>query len=633
MDENTSNNQDSVTIRVLPEELINKIAAGEVVERPASVIKELIENSLDANSKNITIELKDSGKELIKIKDDGNGMTKEDTKLSLLRHATSKIKTDDDLFNIATLGFRGEALASIAAVSKLTIITKKRHSLEGYKIESVGGQIISGGICAATPGTSVEIKDLFWNTPARKKFMKTDYVELRHCIDIVTRYALLHHNISFKLIHDGRMLLHAPATLDQKQNLLSIYGRDLEKELLTVEFMDEEAGVEITGFIAKPLAAKTDKSYQSYFVNNRYVKNQIIQNAVYDAYHSLLFVGRHPVAVLKLNVNPRTIDVNVHPQKTEIKIEQKDLIYAAMLRAVKTALEKNSLVPTGNVESTQIILEANVPKPILPDTPKYQFEKSEQTIFEELESKIKNTDFVVAEANTETSEETTNSEQSSISETTETNEKSKFVLQTDKVVNIESSIKLPEMRILGQIHKTFFIAETPGGMLLIDQHVVQERVLYEKYMQEYLNKHVDVQHLLKPEIVSLTAMQSVTVLKHLDTLKGLGFDLQHFGGNDFSLGTIPTLLGRVQAKDLLHIVIKELAEGKVTELERIQEEIITMMACRASVKAGDVMTIPQITKLLKELSECRLPYTCPHGRAILIKITAEDLEKKFLRHG
>lgn len=621
-------------IRILPEELINKIAAGEVVERPASVIKELIENSLDAGAKNITIEIKNAGQDLIKIKDDGSGMSKEDVMMSLLRHATSKIQTSDDLFNIATLGFRGEALASIAAVSKLTITTKQKDDLEGYKIESIGGQIISEGICAATTGTSIEVKELFWNTPARKKFLKTNSVELRHCIDIVTRYALLHHNISFKLIHDNRMLLHAPATDDQKQNLLSIYGKDLGKELLPVEFIDLEAGVEITGFIAKPLAAKTDKSYQSYFVNNRYVKNQIMQRAVYDAYHSLLFVGRHPVAVLKLNVDPKTIDVNVHPQKTEIKIEQKDLIYAAMHKAVSNALEQNSLVPVDTIESTQIILDATIPRPILPVTPKYLFEKAEQTVFQE-EKRSEPQAEQTSSAQTYSKTEATDSEfQIAESIHVASHQPSSFIPQSaTENATIAATIRLPQLRILGQIHKTFFIAETPGGMLLIDQHVVQERVLYEQYMQEYLNKHVTVQQLLQPELVSLTAMQSVTVLKHLDALKELGFDLQHFGGNDFSLATIPTLLGRVQAKDLLHIVIKEIGEGKVNELERIQEEIITMMSCRASVKAGDTMTIPQITKLLQQLSECRLPYTCPHGRAILIKITADDLEKKFLRHG
>lgn len=635
MGENISNDQNSTTIQVLPEELINKIAAGEVVERPASVIKELIENSLDAKAKNITVELKDSGKDLIKIKDDGVGMTKEDALLSLQRHATSKIKTDEDLFNILTLGFRGEALASIAAVSKLTITTKKENTLEGYKIETHGGQIIQEGICAATTGTTIEVKDLFWNTPARKKFLKTDYVELRHCIDVVTRYALLHNNISFKLIHDGRMLLHAPATENQKQNLLSIYGRALDKDLLEVNFEDEDLGIKVAGFISKPLAAKTDKSFQSFFVNSRYVKNQIMQNAIYDAYHSLLFVGRHPIVLLSLQINPKTIDVNVHPQKTEIKIEQKDLVYAIIHKAVKAALEENSLVPVDNVESKQIVLEAQVPRPIVPQTPKYQFEKSEQTVFDELDSKIEQNDFVVAESTAEESieepeEVETGPESPKFSET---QEKSSFIPQTEKTATIESNIKLPEMRILGQIHKTFFIAETPGGMLLIDQHVVQERVLYEKYMQEYLNKHIDIQHLLKPELITFSATQTVTVLNHLEALKDLGFDLQHFGGNDFSLATVPTLFGKVQAKDLLEIVIKELATGKVEEINRIQEEIITMMACRASVKAGDSMTIPQITKLLKELSECRLPYTCPHGRAILIKITAEDLEKKFLRHG
>ncbi len=620
-----------MVIHQLPEELINKIAAGEVVERPASVIKELVENSIDAGAKHITVEIKNSGKQLIKIKDDGCGMNEVDAKISLQRHTTSKIKTADDLFNIATLGFRGEALASIAAVSKLTLTTKQEPNIEGYKIEMHGGQVISEGISAGVTGTTIEIKDLFWNTPARKKFLKTDSVELRHCVDIVTRYALLHNNISFKLIHDGRLLIHAPATEDHLQNILAMYGKSLSKELLEVHLEDEDLGIKITGHIAKPLAAKVDKSYQSIFVNGRFVRNQTITRALYDAYHSLLFVGRHPIAVLEITVDPKTIDVNVHPQKTEIKIEQKDLVYTVVHKAIKDSLEKNSLVPVDTIQSEQVELDAQISKPKLPDIPKYQFESAEQTVFTEEETNKQDTkemeereetEFLIAEDGEGESKE----QEEQITTT--------FIPQTNVATSeIEKNIKLPEMRILGQVHKTFFIAETPGGMLLIDQHVVQERVLYEKYMQEYLNKHVAVQKLLSPELISLTAMQTITALQYLTKLKELGFDLEHFGGNDFSLTTTPTLLGRVQATDLLHIVIKELNEGKVKELNRVQEEIITMMACRASVKAGDSMTVPQITKLLKELSECQLPYTCPHGRAILIKITSDDLEKKFLRHG
>ena len=433
--------------------------------------------------------------------------------------------------------------------------------------------------------------------------------------------------------------------------MLAIYGNELSGELLEVDYSDSDLGIKISGYVAKPLAARTDKNYQSFFVNNRYVKNQTLQRAVYDAYHSLLFVGKHPVVLLKLTVDPKTIDVNVHPQKTEIKIEQKELLYSLVYKAAASALEQNSLVPVDTVKSTQVQLEATVPKPKLPDLPKYQFEKAEQTIFADQkvvnEENSQESGFVVAESTvssidvapaTDLSETTKEGsaitdEKSSIqSSTSVTN--SDFIPQTQtNSATIPNSIKLPQMRILGQIHKTFFIAETPGGMLLIDQHVVQERVLYEQYMQEYLNKQVAVQQLLKPEIISLSAMQTVTILQHLEKIQSLGFYLEHFGGNDFSLSTVPTLFGKAQGTELLHIVIEEISDGKVKELERIQEEVITMMSCRASVKAGDSMTIPQITKLLKELSDCRLPYTCPHGRAILIKITAEDLEKKFLRHG
>jgi len=401
-------------------------------------------------------------------------------------------------------------------------------------------------------------------------------------------------------------------------------------------------------------------------VNGRWVKNSDINQAIYDAYHSLLFVGKHPIYVMSIDIDPSKIDVNVHPNKTEIKIEQKDVLYKIVYDAVHGCLRKNNLIPeiSLNVESQLSFGTPNVQKK---KEVKYAFEPSEQTVFtnqdvervmsldqkKELNKDINYSDLsqsipkikessdvagynnnnLISENEETVSQQSTDIQtQNNFSERT-TQSPAVTINESEDQNFIPGSIKFPAMKILGQVHKTFFIAETTSGMLIIDQHVVQERVLYEKFMTEYLNSQVEVQQLLQKELLTFTSVEKLIAMESLELLKKLGFELSHFGENDFWLCTVPTLLGRTQSKELVYIIIKEISEGKVKELERIQEEIITMMACRASVKAGDVMTVPQIKKLMAELVDCKLPYTCPHGRAIVVKISAEELEKKFLRHG
>ena len=435
--------------------------------------------------------------------------------------------------------------------------------------------------------------------------------------------------------------------------------------------------ITIQGYIGKPLSAKSDKSYQSLFVNNRYVKSKLINDAIYEAYHSTLFTTRHPIYVLKISVDPKSIDVNVHPNKMDIKFEQKDIVYKAVNQAIKDTLESNSLIPTDTFKSEQMHFAApRKDTRILLEQPKYAFEASKQTVFQEksstnsinspkinsspqeiisnYEQGIQNiSQNIVKESsaiysNTPESnipESSTQSYNDSIHTHSQINQAATSiasptapptVLETSTENLIQGSHKFPEMKILGQIHKTFFVAETKGGMLLIDQHVVEERVLYEEFMNEYLNKHIQTQTLLKPDILTFTPKQTIIIQNNLEKLKDFGFHLSHFGENDFSLTTTPTILGRTQNKELLEQIIAQLdnfTRQSQKPMHFLQEEIITRMACRASVKAGDTMTIPQITKLLKKLTGCTLPYTCPHGRAIVIKITAEELEKKFLRHG
>ncbi len=604
-------------INVLPEELINKIAAGEVIDRPASVIKELLENSLDAGATRIIVEVKDYGKQLLKVADNGEGMDEEDARKALLRHATSKIKDLNDLFSIQTLGFRGEALASIAAVSKLTITTKQKGTLEGFSLMVEGGTVTNEGIVAAEKGTTIEIEDLFFNTPARKKFLKTDAVELKHIVDVVTQYALIHPQVSFRLIHDLKELLNSPSVEDWRSNLATIYGVEQAKELLEVEFENNITGIKVYGFISKPYDARNDKTMQSLFVNQRWIRNEELTKIIYDAYHSLLFVNKHPVFVLNLTLDPTKIDVNVHPTKAEIKIEQKKEVMEAVFNAVRETLRKNDLLPVMDFQAEQQLTFGNAVSNILKreenktESTKYTFESSEQSALQVKESEaVDYGEEIVPEI------------------TPSFTYGSPITIPTADT--IPESDKLPPLRLLGQIHKTFFVAETPGGIVFIDQHVVQERVLYERFMEQLMNQKVAVQNLLRGEVLELTPVQKLLVEENKEKLRELGFLLEEFGENSFVLKTVPTLFGRAQSQELLFEVISELKEHH-NRIEQIQEEIITRMACRASVKAGDTLTVTEMQRLLYELSHAKFPYTCPHGRAVLIKMESEELEKKFRR--
>ena len=584
-------------IRILEENVINKIAAGEVIERPASVVKELVENALDAGATRITVEIKDSGKELIRISDNGTGMSERDAKQSILRHATSKLSSAEDLFKINTLGFRGEALASIAAVSQLSIITKQDEGLEGFNLVIEGGDVVSSGILAAEKGTIIDVKNLFFNTPARKKFLKTDTVELRHIVDIVIRYALINPEVSFKLTHEGHELVNSPQVEDLQNNIASIYGIRLAKELLPVNYVQD--GISVNGYIAKPHQARNDKTKQATYVNNRWVKSEDVSKGVYEAFHSLLFHGQHPIFVLNVELDPEKIDVNVHPQKTEIKFEQKKEVFDAVYTAVKGSLEKNNLIPVMDIHAEQqLIFGTTVEKKEIKKI-KYPMQKGEQTFLEE-----------------ETTEEFATPEEE--------------VIIPEQWKQELTAEKIPPLRVLGQISKTFFVAETEGGVMFIDQHVVQERVLYEKFMSELMNKNVATQTLLRGEMIDFSPSELILVKDNLLRLGELGFQLESFGENTYLLKTIPSVFGRLQPKELLNEIIDNLKEGK-NKLDEIQEDIITRMSCRSSIKAGDIVTVPEIQKLINELANCKLPYTCPHGRSIMIKVTFDELEKKFKR--
>ncbi|MBT3835904.1 DNA mismatch repair endonuclease MutL [Candidatus Woesearchaeota archaeon] len=599
-----------MTINILSEDLINKIAAGEVVERPASVVKELIENALDADATSISVDIKNSGQDLIKITDNGKGMSEEDARKSVLRHATSKIRNTEDLFSIETLGFRGEALASIAAISQFSLITKQKDLLEGFNLVLEGGQVISEGAVGCDQGTTIEIRNLFYNTPVRKKFLKTDAVELRHIIDVVTHYALLHETVDFKLTHENHELLNAPSTDDLQSNIASIYGVSIAKELLEIDYEDDL--VRIEGLTCKPLNARNDKHQQVFFVNNRWVRSKELTDAVYEGYKSRLFVNKHPIFVLSLTLNPQNVDVNVHPQKMEIKIDQIDEVRKAVTQSVIKVLEKHNLIPLIDVESEALTMGSEVKKT-------YAFDPSAQTTLKVEETTASYADSYDVGSYVTPEEEVI--------------EERNYENISEPVKEVEQVIeKLPSMKIFGQVHKTFFVAETEGGVLFIDQHAAHERVMYEKFMKQFKDASVDVQELLQGGVLELTAAEKVLVEENLEALGKLGFSVEPFGGNTFILKSVPSVFGRLQPYDLFQVVLHELVVGR-NSIQELKETIITRMACRSAVMAGDELSKDQMQNIVNDLEKTDFPYTCPHGRPTMIKTEAFELEKKFKRCG
>ena len=574
----------------LPEDLINKIAAGEVIERPASVVKELVENSIDAGATFIEVEIKNAGKHLIRVTDNGLGMSFEDAKLSLVRHATSKIRTADDLHNIRTLGFRGEALASIAAVSHFVLTTKVRESLSGFRIVCSGGVVQTEQEAGTSDGTTIEIHDLFFNTPVRKKFLKSDASEIGHIVDIITHYALVNPKISFRCVNDGNAILQTDGQGDLLGVVAAVYGRNVVKELVPVHA--ESDGFSISGFVSKPTFSRGDKSQQHFFVNGRAVKNAVLDAAMHEAYHSTLFIHRHPFAVLLLDVEPQIVDVNIHPTKKEVKFEKSDVIYRFVYHAVRDVLQNENLIPVQSFQGP----DASALRSSLPSSSSLSSSSLFQKPFD----------------------------------TT-----SQAALQSavhSPALEVRShGEKVPQMKLLGQVQKTFFVAEAEDGLLIIDQHIVQERVFYERFMTQYLSTAVKTQALLEPAVFDSSPAEAALIRHYLSEFEKFGFAVEEFGTSHFLIRSVPSIFGKVQAADVVRDLVHQFEESKRNSVVSLAEAVITRMACRASVKAGDTFSNQEMQQWLYELEKCTLAYHCPHGRPIFIKITADELEKMFLR--
>ncbi len=566
-------------IKILPPEVYTRIAAGEVVERPSNVVKELVENSIDANATEITIEIVSSGRKLIRVADNGCGMTKDDLLLSVKPHATSKIEKFEDIYSLTTLGFRGEALASISNVSKLTIISKTEEQPLGYQIVVHGGEIISVKECSCNKGTIVEVKDLFYNTPARLKFLKSDYTEKVHVTRTVEEYAIAYPEISFKFYSDNELVFSTEATTKLVSRLKDIIKKDIVKDMLYIAHTEDN--ICIYGFITPIEFTQVNKSLQMFYVNKRPVTLRILSQALYDAYRDSLPTGRHPGAVIFINISSDLIDVNVHPTKRVIKFKDEDYVYETLKNLFKKTL-KEYYTKTYKIETGQPI----------------------QTL-------------------------TITQKEKQLTETKVEQKQTELELRYEQPILNYEKLGLQNFVYLGQLHRTYLLFETQEGLLLIDQHAASERILFEKFMK---SKNVQIQKLLIPLNIELKPSDFESIKPYIDLLNTLGFEVTISGKSSIGFASIPSLFNIQDVKDFILRFIENLMEDIKNEINNVTpKEKIIRSACRAAIKANELLAISEVNALISDLSNCEQPFFCPHGRPTIIKLELEKIEKLFSR--
>lgn len=601
----------------LDEVTINRIAAGEVVERPASVVKELVENSLDAGARSVSVYVEDGGKRLVRVVDDGSGMTAEEATLSLQRHATSKIVQADDLFNVTTLGFRGEGLPSIASVSRLELLTRRPDADFGFGVIVEGGTIASAEQSAAALGTAVTVLDLFFNTPARLRFMKSTATELAHIVDLVSKYALAYPDVSFRLMNAGQSLIVSPGGGDETGAVAAVWGKDVARALASLDSV--HAGVRVTGFISPPHLTRQSRDYQAFFVNSRPVRSRLLFGALDEAYRSLTPEKRFPIASLKLEIAPDHIDVNVHPAKTEVKFQREGDVFEAINAAVRDGLYAHGMIPEAF---------RSVPRPYsrtwlpAPGPSGHHVSSAIQGFRPQSEGGE------VASSTWAQPPEMTDSLDAPNADTAVPS------LEPPPVGSHATPFAdlLDGLRIIGQARRTYVVCETARGVVLVDQHVAHERVLYERFCGMKGDEPVERQHLLTPFSITFDRRAAVLLSERIDEVARLGFDLEAFGQDAYLVRAVPAALGTRDCEAILRDMIDELVESAVTRrLVPAREQIWITAACKQAVKSGDPLSVAEMETLIQQLAETQNPYLCPHGRPITITLTNEEIDRKFKR--
>jgi DNA mismatch repair protein MutL len=570
-------------IEILPEQVSSAIAAGEVVERPSSVVKELIENALDANATRIEIEVEEGGRRLIRVSDNGEGIPGDEIKLSVARFATSKLRTPDDLHHIQTLGFRGEALSSIGAISMLEIASRSQQATVGAVLRVEGGtagKIESLGI---PTGTQVSVRNLFFNVPARREFLKTDATERRWITTLVTRYALAYPRVGFTLTQEGREVFRSSGSGDRREILAEIYGLETAREMLRLP-QGEPAGLEIEGFISPPHVHRSNRRELIFFVNGRWVQEASLSAAVLQAYHTLLMVGRYPIVALFLTIDPEELDVNVHPAKAEIRFKDSGAVFSVVQRVVRAALIGQSPAPS------------------------VDFARRWTGRGREVEGEV-STDWSLWSDS----------------------EPSYIELEPADKPSTLSSGGVPLLRPVGQVGASYLVAEGPDGLYLIDQHAAHERILFEQFMHANKSGDLEAQQLLEPIAVDFGPGDAETIEDHLDLLNNFGFDIEHFGPRTYRVSAVPAMfLGRDPAA-LLRSVVGDFEEDESPLESEIEARIAARICKRVAVKAGQVLARPEQERLLRDLEACAAPRTCPHGRPTMIHLSVDSLERQFGR--
>ena len=645
-------------INILDEHTSNKIAAGEVVERPASVVKELVENSIDAGAKNITIEIEEGGIELIRVIDDGVGIYADDISKAFLPHATSKIVSVDDIYNINTLGFRGEALPSIASVSKVNFRSKTADTNFGKEISISAGEVLSINDIGMNTGSIMEVRNLFFNVPARKKFLKTTSREGSLVNDIVTRIALSYPDISFKLFNNHKKVLLTYGDNNLASTIRTIYGKTIYEDI--IEFSNhEDSYIRIYGYVGRESIARGSRNNQSIYVNNRYIKNKTVVAAVENAFKSFSTVNKFPFFVLFIDIPADNIDVNIHPTKSEIKFKDERMIFKAVFDTVHSAL-KNDVFNSFATDQEQLNVNVNIQSPLLIEEQPISGEKREQIDLLETKSSllkepsindiyssvtmndIKKEENIYNELKAATVakntikndvpiEPTVNYEETSYSQSYTENYYEEQYETKEKVDEKVPVAKFADLRVIGQFNKTYILAEYLDCLYIIDQHAAHEKILFEKYRNDIEKKNTIIQPLLIPMVLELSIDDYECYTENKNLFEESGFIIDEFGDNTISLKEVPYFLGKLDSKKLFLDMIdnlKNMGSGKTIE---VKINKIASMACRAAVKANDYLTEIEMKELIEQLRYIEDPFHCPHGRPIIIKMTNYELDKKFKR--
>ena len=662
-------------ISVLDQNTIDKIAAGEVVERPASVVKELVENAIDAGASAITVEIKEGGISFIRITDNGSGIEKEQVPLAFLRHATSKIRDVDDLLRISSLGFRGEALSSIAAVSQVELITKTHEQLIGVRYLIEGGQEKGIEEIGAPDGTTFLIRNLFYNTPARAKFLKTPTTEAGYISSFIEQLALSHPHISFKYMQNGQTKLHTSGNNNLKEVIYQIYGRDITRELIEIHTSDASGDFQIQGFIGKPVISRGNRNFENYYVNGRYVKSKIIMKAIEDAYHTFMMQHKYPFTSLYITIRGEDVDINVHPTKMEVRFSHQEQVYRNVYQAVLDGLSHRELIPEVTMQHPEKKAEKETtsfkqrqqmqaPEPfekkrrmleqtqqmLIPEKTRLEKKAPKEVPVQDARTKAEKTQ-VTERYEVPASEKKMQEKQAQatiLRETPVYHSDVKVNKQETQQLNDTKPKQIPEQmelfdgillsqeakkhhKIIGQVFDTYWLVQMEDKLYIIDQHAAHEKVLYERIVKEMKQRKVTSQLLSPPMIISLNLQECDKLNTYMDVFTSLGFEIELFGGQEYSIRAVPQNLYGLTREDFFIEILDHLEETPVSKAPDVLSDRMATMACKAAVKGNQKLSSQEAMALIDELLTLDNPYNCPHGRPTIISMTKYELEKKFKR--